>query len=326
MKTFHLSIQTVIGSVLCLLLLIPLAVRAEYPDKPIRIVVPYPPGGGTDVVARILAQRLGDKLGQSVIVENRSGAGGTVGTTAVAKSAPDGYTLLLGQTGPNTIAPSLYSNLAYDAENDFAPITGVISMPLFLVVPGNSAFKSLGDLLAAGKQSKDFNYASAGNGTLGHLSAELLNMLAGTKFVLIPYRGSAPAIMALLAGEASMHFASGVDALPLMKQGRLRALAVASERRTQLAPDVPTAAEAGLGGLEANLWYGLLAPAKTPRAIIDRLHREVAAILGEPATRARLLELSAEAAPSTPEELAALIKADAAKYAKVVKAAGVKVE
>lgn len=298
----------------------------SYPAKPIRLVVPFPPGGGTDVTARLVAQKLGERIGQSVIVENLSGAGGKVGTAAVAKAAPDGYTLLVGQTGPNTIAPSLYLNVGYDAENDFAPITNLIRMPLFLVVPASSPYKTLGDMVADGKKRTDLNYASAGLGTLGHLTAELFNSVAGTKFAIIPYRGSAPALMALLSGDASFHFAAGVDALPQMTSGKMRALAVVGDSRTSLAPDVPTSAEAGVPGLTANLWYGLLAPAKTPRPVIERLHKETVGILKEPDVQAKFATLSAEAAPSSPEELDAIIKGDIAKYAKIVKAAGIKAE
>lgn len=302
-----------------------IAQAQSYPSKPIRMVVPFPPGGGTDVTARLLAQKLGERLGQSVIVENVSGAGGKVGTAAVARAAPDGYTLLVGQTGPNTIAPSLYANLGYDAENDFASITNLIRMPLFLVVPAASPYKTLGDLVADGKKRTDLNYASAGLGTLGHLTAELFNTLAGTRFAIIPYRGSAPALTALLSGDASFHFAAGVDALPQMTSGKMRALAVVGDSRTSLAPEVPSATEAGVPGLTANLWYGLLAPAKTPRAVIERLHNETVRILKEPDVQARFVTLSAEAAPTSPAELDAIIKADIAKYAKIVKAAGIKV-
>ncbi len=319
---FFFRLMLLVAFTLCL----GVAQAQSYPSKSIRMVVPFPPGGGTDVTARLLAQKLGERLGQSVIVENVSGAGGKVGTAAVAKAAPDGYTLLVGQTGPNTIAPSLYANLGYDAENDFASITNLIRMPLFLVVPAASPYKTLGDLVADGKKRTDLNYASAGLGTLGHLTAELFNTLAGTRFAIIPYRGSAPALTALLSGDASFHFAAGVDALPQMTSGRMRALAVVGDSRTSLAPEVPSATEAGVPGLTANLWYGLLAPAKTPRAIVERLHNETVRILKEPDVQARFVTLSAEAAPTSPEELDMIIKNDIAKYARIVKAAGIKVE
>ncbi len=297
-----------------------------YPSNVIKLVVPFSPGGGTDVTARLLAARLTERLAQSIVIENVAGAGGKIGTAAVAKAPPDGYTLLVGQTGPNTIAPNLDANVGFDPENDFAPITMLIRMPFLLVVASDSPYKTLGDLVASGRKDSTLNYASAGVGTLGHLTAELFNSVAGTKFLVVPYRGSAPALRAVLSGEASFHFASGVDALPQMKSGALRALAVLSDRRTALAPEVPTAAEAGVTGLSADLWYGLLAPAKTPPAIIERLNREVVSILHEPDIKAKLLTLSAEAAPSTPQEFAAVIRRDVAKFRSIVKAAHIKVE
>jgi tripartite-type tricarboxylate transporter receptor subunit TctC len=297
-----------------------------YPSRPVRIIVPYPPGGGTDITARILAQRLGEELAQPVVVDNRAGAGGTLGTARAAKSPPDGYTLLLGQTGPNAISPSLYENPGYDAENDFAPITLVTKMPLILTVRADSEFRTVAELIDAGRKSDRLNYASAGSGSTSHLSTELMNTMAGTKFVHIPYKGTAPALTALLAGEVSMYFMSSVDALPQIRQGKLRALAVASGERSALVPTVPTLAESGLTGVSVDLWYGLLAPARTPRPVVDRLNAAVLKILAEPAVRARLLELNSEPATSSPEEFSALIRADIAKYAKVVKAAGVKGE
>jgi len=297
-----------------------------YPSKAVKLVVPFPPGGGTDVTARLFAERLTGKLGQTVIVENLTGAGGMLGTAAVAHATPDGYTLLVGQTGPNTIAPNLRVSPGFDAENDFAPISTLIRMPLFLVVPANSPYKTLKDLVAAGRMDQTLNYASAGPGTLGHLTAELFNAVAGTKFAIVQYRGSAPALMGLYSRDAAFHFASGVDALPQMNGGRLRALAVVGEHRTPLASDVPTAAEAGVSGLTANLWYGLLAPRKTPQAIIERLHREVVAILAEPEMKAKLRTLASEASPSTPQEMGAMIRNDIARYAKLVKMAGIKIQ
>lgn len=298
----------------------------SYPTKTVKLVVPFPPGGGTDVTARLVAAKLTERLGQSVVVENITGAGGKVGTAMAAKAEPDGYTLLVGQTGPNTIAPNLYANLGFDAENDFAPITVLIRMPMFLVVSSNSPYKTLADLVAAGRKDSRLNYASAGVGTLGHLTAELFNSLAGTRFLAVPYRGSAPALLAVHSGEAAFHFASGVDALPQMNGGKLRALAVVGDKRTSLAPDVPSATEAGVPGLNANLWYGLMAPAKTPGSIIERLHREVTAILQEPEMKARLLTLSAEAAPNSPQEFDALIRGDIQNFGKIVRAAGIKAQ
>ena len=301
-----------------------LAQAQSYPSKPIKIVVQFAAGGGTDILARILAQRMSERFGQPVIVENVTGAGGTIGTAAVARAAPDGYTLLLAQPGPNAVAPSIYANLAYDPARDFAPITLVSKLPLFVVVAGSSPHKSLADLVAAGRQSSNLNYASAGNGSLGHLSAELLNTEAKTKFAIIHYRGSAPAKTAVLSGEASFHFAAAADAIPQMKQGQLRALALTSDQRTSLAPEVLTMAEAGVQGFGTNVWYGFVAPANTPRPIIARIREEMLKILAEPPIKERMTQLGAEPATSTPEEFAEIIKADIAKYATVAKAAGIK--
>lgn len=298
----------------------------SYPSKPIKIVVQFAAGGGTDILCRFLAQRMTERFGQPVIVENITGAGGTIGTAAVARAAPDGYTLLLAQPGPNAVAKSIYANLAYDPEKDFAPISLISIVPLFVVVSGSSPYKTLADLVAAGRQSSNLNYASAGNGSLGHLSAELLNMEAKTKFAIIHYRGSAPAKMAVLSGEGSYHFAAGADAIPQMKQGQLRALALTGEKRTSLAPEVPTMAEAGVSGFGTNVWYGFVAPKNTPRPIIDRIREELVKILAEAPTRERMIQLGAEPATSTPEEFAAIIKADVAKYATVAKVAGIKPE
>lgn len=300
------------------------AVAQSYPSKPVKLIVQFAAGGGTDIIARILAQKLGERFGQPVVVENITGAGGTIGTAAVAKAAPDGYTLLLAQPGPNAVAASIYANLPYDPGKDFAPISLVSKVPLFVVVADSSPFKSLADLVAAGRQSSNLNYASAGNGSLGHLSAELLNSEAKTKFAIIHYRGSAPAITAVRSGEASYHFAAAADAMPPIKQGILRALALTSDQRTQLAPDVPTMAEAGVPGFGTNVWYGLVAPANTPRPIIDRIREELLKVLGDGAIRERMTQLGAEPATSTPEEFAAIIKADIAIYASVAKVAGLK--
>lgn len=299
----------------------------EFPSRPIRIIVTYPPGGGTDITARIVGKRLSEKLGQPVIVENKAGAGGSVGTAAVAKAAPDGYTLLLGNPGPNAINPWLYANPGYDAERDFAPISVLTTMPLLFCVEAGSPVKSVADLTALGK-TKDaaVHFGSSGNGSVSHLAGEMLNLMAGTKFVHVPYKGAAPLTTAALGGEVPMSLLAGPDASTQVKAGKLRAIASSSGTRSPAFPDVPTLAESGMPDFRIDIWYGLLAPAKTPRPVIERLHRELDSILKEPATKDKLLALSQTPTPTTPEQFAALIKADLATYARLVKATGAKID
>lgn len=299
----------------------------EYPSKMIKIIVPYPPGGTTDIIARLISSKMSDRLKQSVIVDNRPGAGGIIGTAAVAKSAPDGYTLDFGNLGPNAINQSVYTNLPYDAEKDFAPISVVAMMPLILVVPASVPVKSAQELIALEKSRPgQLNFASVGIGSVSHVAGELFNSMAGTKFAHVPYKGGAPAIVGMLAGEATMFFANPVEATTHIKSGRFRALGIASATRSPIAPDLPTVAESGLPGFEVTAWFGLLAPAATPRPIIDRLQQTIAAIVQQPEVRSRLLELSTIPASNTPDEFAVQVKSDIAKWAKVVKDTGVKVD
>jgi tripartite-type tricarboxylate transporter receptor subunit TctC len=298
----------------------------DYPSKVITIVAPYPAGGSIDLVARLIGKRLGENLGQALIVRNLPGAGGTVGTTVVAKSAPDGYTLILASNGPNAIGPSLYANLGYDAEKDFAPISLLAVQPLIFTVPAGSAVKSMQDLVALGRANDKGTFGSAGVGSVAHLTGELFKAQANAQFTHIPYKGTAPLTLALLSNEVSMGVLSAVDAVPHLKSGKLRALAVSSPRRSPSLAEVPTVAETVLPGFGMGVWYGLMAPAKTPKPVIDRLHKEVVSILAEPAIKERTLELAAVATPSTPEEFDALVKADIAKYARIVKMSGVKAE
>lgn len=308
-----------------LILAASLAHAQPYPSKTIKIVTPYPPGASNDLIARLLASGMSKGFGQPVIVENRPGAAGTIGTAAVAKSAADGYMLLLANPGPLAISLNFYASLAYDPEKDFAPICVFAYTPVFLVVAASSPFKSLGDLLAAGRQqSGKLNFSSAGNGSISHVGGEWINIVAGRKFVHVPYSGGAPAIAALYAGDVSFFVAAGLDGILGVNQGRMRGLAVMSAaRRSPAAPEVPALAEAGLPGLAVDLdyWFGLVAPAKTPRPIIDRIHENLVTTLGDSAIRARLLELGAVSAVNTPEEFADLIKSDIAKYAKIVRSA-----
>lgn len=304
-----------------------LSFSQEYPSRPITIVVTYPPGGGTDVTARLVGKSLSERLGQPVIVENKAGAGGSVGTAAVARSNPDGYTLLLGNPGPNAINPALYANLGYDAEKDFAPISVLTLMPLLVCVQASSPIKTVQDMIAMGKATdKNINFGSSGNGSLSHLGGALFNSLTGTKFVHVPYKGAAPLMVATLSGEVQVGFFAGPDALPQVKGGKLRAIGNTSASRSRLFPDIPTLSEAGVPGFDIGIWYGLLAPAKTPKAVIDRLNKELEKVLAEPAVNEKLLALGLTAAPSTPEQFSALIKSDIAKYARLVKLSGAKVD
>jgi tripartite-type tricarboxylate transporter receptor subunit TctC len=297
-----------------------------YPSKPIRMVVPFPAGGGIDTVARILAPKLSEGLGQPVVVDNRVGASGTVGTEAVAKSAPDGHTLLA-TFASHAQNASLYSKLGYDTVRDFAPITLIATVPNILVVNPSLPVKTVKDLIAlAKKHPGEILYASIGNGTPAHLSAELFNSMAGIKMTHVPYKGAAPSIIALISGETQLTFTTVLVAMPHVKSGRLRALGVASLKRAAVMPDVPTIDEAGVRGYESNAWYGLLAPAKTPPAIVEQLHRETIRVLQLPDVRDNLKGQGADPVGDTPREFAAIITEEIEKWRKVVQATGTKAD
>ncbi|MBM3358018.1 MAG: tripartite tricarboxylate transporter substrate binding protein [Betaproteobacteria bacterium] len=302
------------------------AIAAEYPVKPIRIVVGFAPGGGTDTTTRALAPKLSAALGQQIVVDNRPGAAGNIGTDLVAKAPADGYTLLMGTIAALAINPSLYEKLPFDPVRDFAPISRGVDSTNVLVVHPSVPAKTVKELIAlAKKRPGDLNYGSSGVGGAGHLAGELFNLIADTKLVHVPYKGGAPAMVDLIAGHVHMIFATAATANPQIKAGKIRPLAVTTLKRAVSLPDVPTLSEAGIKGFEANNWYGLLAPAKTPRPIIDRLNREFVAALRLPDVKEFLLAQGLEPAPSTPEEFADYIKAEMAKWAKVVKASGAKV-
>jgi tripartite-type tricarboxylate transporter receptor subunit TctC len=290
------------------------------------MVVPFPAGGGIDTVARILAPKLSEGLGQPVVVDNRVGASGTVGTEAVAKSAPDGHTLLA-TFASHAQNASLYSKLGYDTVKDFAPITLIATVPNILVVNPSLPVKTVKDLIAlAKKHPGEILYASIGNGTPAHLSAELFNSMAGIKMTHVPYKGAAPSIIALISGETQLTFTTVLVAMPHVKSGRLRALGVASLKRAAVMPDVPTIDEAGVRGYESNAWYGLLAPAKTPPAIVEQLHRETIRVLQLPDVRDNLKGQGADPVGDTPREFAAIITEEIEKWRKVVQATGTKAD
>ncbi|MES2248081.1 MAG: tripartite tricarboxylate transporter substrate binding protein [Pseudomonadota bacterium] len=294
-----------------------------WPGKPIRMIVPFAPGGATDVVARLVSERLSVALGQPVVLDNRAGANGIIGTDAVAKAAPDGYTLLMTTGGAQTVSPSLYP-MPYDSIRDLTPISMVATLGTMIVVHPSVPAKTLQEFIALAKaQPGKLNYA-AGSSLL-HLVSETFKLATGTDIVAIPYKGTGPQLAAVLAGETSMTI-DPFTAVQHVKSGRLRALAVLSRKRSSLLPDVPTLQEAGVSGVDLDAWAGMLAPAGTPAPVVNRLHAEIAKIVALPDFRERLATLNYEPAGTTPEQFAQLIATDTAKWAKAVKATNFKVQ
>jgi tripartite-type tricarboxylate transporter receptor subunit TctC len=298
-----------------------------YPSKPIRLIVPFPPGGATDIIGRTMAQKLSTQLGQTVIVDNKPGAGGTLGSAEASKAAPDGYTLLLATTSTHSIAPSLYKNIAYSADKDFAPISEVATATNVLIVTPNLPAKDVAELVLLAKAKPDsLNYASSGNGTVVHLQSELFKQVAGVQLTHVPYKGTALAIPDLIGGQTHLMFDSIVSALPHIKGAKVRALAVTSTKRTALLPDVPTVIESGLPGYDVNTYFGLFAPPGTPRDIVLRLQKEAAAAVLSAEVRERFASQGAEAVGGTPEALSALIKSESVKWKRVIDAGQIKVD
>ena len=298
------------------------AAQAPWPNKPIRIVVTFPPGGAPDTLARILADKWAS-LGQPVTVDNKPGAGGNIGTDLVAKSAPDGATMVIGTVGTHGINASLYPNLPYHPQRDFTPITFLASTPNLLVVNNTVPAKTTQELIELAKKTP-LTFGSSGSGTSIHLSGELFNTLAGVKMQHIPYKGRAQAIPDLLGGRITMIFDNMPSALPLVKSGELRAIAVTSAQRSPAAPQIPTLAESGLPGFEATSWFALFAPAGLPRETQMKINAETARVLAMPDVKEKLATLGLEAAPGTPDQLATLVQSEMAKWAKVVKESGAK--
>lgn len=292
-----------------------------YPSRPLKLILPFPPGGGTDILGRQIAEKLGERLRQPVVTENRGGAGGNVGAEAAAHSAPDGYTLVL--VAPSlAISPTLYSGLGYDPVKDLQPITLVATIPNLLVTQPSMG-PTLRDFIAQVKRKPgEYNFGSGGAGTSNHLGGELFNIVAGTKLVHVPYKGVNLAMQDVLAGRIQLVVIGLPAALPHIRSGRLRALAVVSPHRLALLPDVPTAAEAGLPNYDVTTWYGILTPAGVPRSIVERLNREIVAIMNAPDMKAQLAKQGTEVRTSTPEEFAAYIKSEIAKWADVIHKAG----
>ena len=312
---------------LCALLVASAAHAQPYPSKPVHLVVPFPPSGGNDVFARIVAQQLSVSWGQQVIVENRPGAGGSLGTEYVAKAAPDGYTLLLGHTGTLAINPVLYKNIGYDTLRDFAPVALIASAPLVLVASPDTRIHTVRDLVREAKANPEkITIASAGNGTGSHLTAELLQTMAGIKLTHVPYKGSSPALTDLLGGQVQMMFSVIPPVLPHINAGKLRPIAVTSASRLPQLQRVPTVAEAGLPGFESTLAYGILAPKGTPAGIINEIHAQIARITAMRDYGVRVGVEGAVVLEGTPAEFAALIKAQGEKWGRLIKATGIKPE
>ncbi|OZI77421.1 Bug family tripartite tricarboxylate transporter substrate binding protein [Bordetella genomosp. 12] len=308
-------------------LLAPAAAQTDFPSKPLRFIVPYPPGGPLDTMARLLAEKVRDSLGQPVIVENKAGAGGNIGADLVAKAAPDGYTLVMGAVATHAINPFLFANLPYDPIKDFAPITIVASVPNVLVMNVEFAqknnIKDVADLVAYAKKNPGrLNYGSGGNGSAGHLSGELLKARAGISAEHIPYQGAAPAQLALLSGQSDFMFDNLAASAPLIKDGKVKALAVTTAKRSSLLPDVPTVEESGVKGFDLGTWFGVFAPGGTPAPVVAKLNKAYSDALNRPEVRERLLTMGSEQGPMSAEAFAAFVKAEKDKYQEIVKISG----
>jgi tripartite-type tricarboxylate transporter receptor subunit TctC len=301
--------------------------QSDYPSKPIKLIVPFPPAGGTDTLSRAIAQSISSSTKWAIVVENKPGAGGNIGLDAAAKSPPDGYTIAMGQTSNLAVNPTLYSNLGFDPLKDFAPIALLSSQPLIVVVSAASPYKTLRDLVEAAKANPGkINMASAGNGTIGHIGGELFQRRAGIKMTHVPYKGAGAAVTDLMGNSVDCFFGNSQAVGGLVNGGKLRALAVTSPKRLANYPDVPTVAELGYPGFEAATWSGLLAPAGTPKAVIDRLNAEANKALGSDAMKQKLMEDGSTPLGGTPEQFAAFIRTEHVKWGAAVRDAGIKLD
>ena len=297
-----------------------------YPSKPVHLVVPFPAGGATDILARVIGQKLGEGLGQAVLIENKPGAGGTLGSAFVAKAPPDGYTILMATTSTHSIGPAL-QKLPYDAARDFAPVCQVANAANLLVVSPALGLSSVRELIALAKSKPgQLNYSSSGTGTIIHLSGELFARMAGIQMQHVPYKGTALAAADIRNGQIAMMIDNIVSAIPFMKSGMEKGLAVTSAKRSEVLPDLPTVAESGVPGYESVTYFGVFAPAATPPDVVTRLNTELVKIVRSPETKAKLLELGAEPVGGSPEQFAATVRNDTAKWAKVIRDAGIKAE
>lgn len=300
---------------------------ADYPARPVRLIVPFAPGGGTDIIARLIAQGLSESWGRTVVVDNRGGGGGTIGMHLAARADPDGYTMVLASIGPVSFVPVLYRKLPYDPQKDLMPISLVAIQPFVMTVHPSLPAGSIKELIALAKaRPNEIRYGSGGSGGASHLGTELLQLMAGISLTHVPYKGTGPAMTAVLAGEIHVQLVGVATALPHIKSGRIKALAVSGARRSQAVPELPTIAEAGVPGYDFDVWYGMLFPARTPRAIVIKAHAEIARLLKSPAAGERFAAAGLEPVGSTPEEFAAVIRREIPKWEKVVKTAGIKVE
>ncbi len=303
------------------------AAAPAWPTKAIRLVVTFPAGGSSDAAARIVAPRLSQRLGQPVLVDNKPGAGGGLGLDLVAKAPADGYTIVLASAGGLTANPTLYSKLPYDPQRDFAPITTFGTSPFVLVANASLPANTAAELVALARaEPGKLSYASGGSGTAMHLSGELLKSMTGTNILHVPYRGSAPAVLAVLSGDTSLAIADIASIQPQLKSGRIKVIGVMSKERSTLGPTMPTLAESGIPGYESNGWFAILAPAGTPAAIVARLHDEITGVLNLPEIREQFSAAGLEPLPSTPEQLGQLIRTETVKWAKVIKESGAKVD
>lgn len=301
--------------------------QTPFPARSARLVVPFPPGGSLDNVGRLLAQKLSEAWGQQVVVENRPGAGGNVGADAVAKSPPDGYTVVMGALSTHAVNPSLYPSMPYDAVRDFAPLSLVAVTPNVLIVNAASPIASVRDLVALAKANPGkVNFGSGSNGSAGHLAGELFKVDTGTDIAHIPYKGGAPALQALIAGDTQFMFDNLANAMAQVKGGRVRAIAVTTAQRSKLAPELPTMAESGMPGFDISTWFGLLAPAGTPPDVVAKWNAGIVAAINAPDVREKMIAQGADPSPTTPAEFAAFIAKERDKYARIVKMSGAKVD
>ncbi len=322
-----LAILPAIALSLATLAAVGFANAQAFPQKPVRLVVPFPPGGPIDTVSRAIAQKLTEAWGQTVVVDNRPGAGGNIGADLVAKAAPDGYTVVMGALSTHAVNPSLYPKMPYDAAQDFAPISLVAVTPNVLVVNPSLPVATAREFIAYARANPGkLAFGSGSNGSAGHLAGELFKVDAGVDMLHVPFKGAAPAMQALLAGDTQLMFDNLASATAQVKAGKLKALAVTTARRSKLAPDLPTLAEAGLPGFDISTWFGLLAPAGTPADVVARWNAEVTRILNSTEMRERMTALGAEPAPDTPAEFARFIAGETAKYARIVKLSGAKLD
>ena len=319
----HPSNRRFAAAVALLLLAVAPVRAADYPARPIRFVLGFAPGGASDTMARVIATRLSESLGQPVVIDNRAGAGGNIAAEIVARSAPDGYTLLLGNNGILAVNVSLYSKLAFDPVKDFSPVVLIASQPNILVVHPAVAASSVKELVALAKAKPgQLNYASPGNGTTGHLAGELFKRMAGVSYTIVPFKGGGPSALAMLSGETQFTFATALSVQPHIKSGKLRALAVTTAKRSASFPDLPTVAEAGVPGFDAITWHGVVVPARTPQAMIARLNSEFNKVLQTADMRERLLTLGSEVIGGEPKQLTEFMRVEIPRWARVIKESG----